>query len=200
MPRTDQQLAELREESRTRILQGAMELFARYGYTKTSVRMIADHTGIAQGLMYRYFASKEALLRAVLDSFMQQVAQILAEAGTASDPFEHLAQIIRLSFELIQQQPDSWQLFYAIRVQPDVVAGLHEEINILSVALMQQLEIPFRRASIANAHNEAAILFAIIDGVCQQYVINRTIYPLQAVTTAVLAKYSRATLTGATSQ
>ena len=63
------------EERRQEIIETAMHLFYEKGYEKTSIGDIAKAIGVAQGLCYRYFPSKEALF----DSTVDQYAQILAD-------------------------------------------------------------------------------------------------------------------------
>ena len=72
------------EERRQEIIDTAMRLFYEKGYEKTSIADIAKAIGVAQGLCYRYFPSKEALF----DSTVDQYAQILA--GRLTPPEESL--------------------------------------------------------------------------------------------------------------
>jgi len=64
------------EERKQEILDTALRLFQEKGYEKTSISDIAKAIGVAQGLCYRYFPSKEALF----DSVVDQYAGILVEA------------------------------------------------------------------------------------------------------------------------
>jgi AcrR family transcriptional regulator len=48
------------------ILHGAMELFAEKGFRGATTREIARHLGISEALMFKYFPSKEALYRAII--------------------------------------------------------------------------------------------------------------------------------------
>jgi AcrR family transcriptional regulator len=54
------------EDRREQILRGAMELFAEKGFRGTTTREIARHLGISEALMFKYFPSKEALYRAII--------------------------------------------------------------------------------------------------------------------------------------
>jgi len=51
---------------REQILQGAMRLFAQKGFRGTTTREIAQHLGVSEALMFKYFPSKEALYRAII--------------------------------------------------------------------------------------------------------------------------------------
>ncbi len=51
------------------ILSGALSVFAKKGYDKTTISDIARELGISQGLCYRYYASKEEIYDAALDEY-----------------------------------------------------------------------------------------------------------------------------------
>jgi len=63
MPKTQEQCAKIREETRQKILDGALTYFVRYGYGNTTIGDLAKYLGIAQGAMYRYFSSKAELFQ-----------------------------------------------------------------------------------------------------------------------------------------
>jgi AcrR family transcriptional regulator len=52
----------VQEERRRQILHAAVRAFARKGYHASRVSDIATEAGVAYGLVYHYFASKEGLL------------------------------------------------------------------------------------------------------------------------------------------
>lgn len=64
------------EERKQEILDAAMRTFYEKGYEKTSIADIAKALGVAQGLCYRYFPSKEALF----DNAIEQYAEELVNA------------------------------------------------------------------------------------------------------------------------
>jgi AcrR family transcriptional regulator len=64
-----------RAERQETILQGAARAFAQSGYAATSMEDVAAASGITKLIVYRHFASKEELYRAVL----QRVSDRLAE-------------------------------------------------------------------------------------------------------------------------
>lgn len=80
------------EVRKQEILDTALKLFGENGYEKTSITDIAKAIGVAQGLCYRYFPSKEALF----DSAIEQYADVLVEqfVGSEKDSQKTLRQII----------------------------------------------------------------------------------------------------------
>lgn len=84
------------EERRQEILDTALRLFGEKGYEKTTIGDIAKAMGVAQGLCYRYFPSKELLFDSVIDQYADILAgQLMESAGDS-----------RLSLrEFIKQMP-----------------------------------------------------------------------------------------------
>lgn len=80
------------EVRKQEIIDTALKLFGKKGYEKTSITDIAKAIGVAQGLCYRYFPSKEALF----DSAIEQYADVLVEQMVSSkaDENQTLRQII----------------------------------------------------------------------------------------------------------
>jgi TetR/AcrR family transcriptional regulator, cholesterol catabolism regulator len=74
---------------RTAILEAATTLFARHGYTGTSVRDIAKIVGILPGSLYAHIHSKDELLVEIVESgidrFLFRAAPLLEDVETPAD-------------------------------------------------------------------------------------------------------------------
>jgi len=70
---TDRSIAS--EDRRTRILDAAIRVFAQHGYHEARVGDIAEDAGVAHGLLYHYFASKDDVLRTI---FVENWGQLIA--------------------------------------------------------------------------------------------------------------------------
>ncbi len=57
-------------ETRTRILQAATLLFARFGYDATGVAEICEAAGVSKGAFYHHFTSKQAIFMSLLDGWL----------------------------------------------------------------------------------------------------------------------------------
>uniref|UniRef100_UPI00114CEC9E helix-turn-helix domain-containing protein n=1 Tax=Thermogemmatispora onikobensis TaxID=732234 RepID=UPI00114CEC9E len=68
MPRSEQANQQIRDERRRQILHVAAEIFARRGLAETRISDIAEASGISQGLIYRYFSSKEELFKVLIET------------------------------------------------------------------------------------------------------------------------------------
>jgi len=72
--------------TRDRILDAAINLFARDGFDQTPVRCIAAAVGLTEGAVYRHFPGKEAILGAILAYAEECVyAPLPVETGLGGD-------------------------------------------------------------------------------------------------------------------
>jgi AcrR family transcriptional regulator len=89
------------EETRQRLLDVSLDLFVRRGYAGTSVRDIAAAAGVSPGLMFHYFASKEAVLDAHARFIAWGIENLATTLGTADAPlatFTGIATMLLASF------------------------------------------------------------------------------------------------------
>ncbi len=68
------------EQRRIQLIDTALALFAEHGIEATRVSDIAQTAGVAQGLLYHYFPSKDALLAAIIERHgpLRMLAEALA--------------------------------------------------------------------------------------------------------------------------
>ena len=101
------------EVRKQEILDTALKLFGENGYEKTSITDIAKAIGVAQGLCYRYFPSKEALS----DSAIEQYANVLVEQFTGFEKDDHrtLRQIIEdMPLTMEEQDTKYYSVFHSL--------------------------------------------------------------------------------------
>ncbi|MFV9506239.1 MAG: TetR/AcrR family transcriptional regulator [Oscillochloridaceae bacterium umkhey_bin13] len=183
-PRTAAQNQALRDESRERIVEAALQLFAEHGYERTSVKQIAATAGVAQGLLYSHFVSKEALLRAIFEQSVADVQESFARAAAGQgSPVERQ---VRAAFAVLQEREAFWRLSYGVRLQRSVVAALGNDLHDWTAQIRTQLEAAFHERGSSSPSVEAAVLFALIDGVAQHYLLDPANYPLEAVMTRIV--------------
>ena len=74
----------------------AAGLFARDGFTRTSMAELAGACGVSKALLYHYFDSKEALLFDILQAYLAdlETAVAITPAGDTT-PRDHLRDLIR---------------------------------------------------------------------------------------------------------
>ena len=188
-PRTAEQFREIREESREKILRAALAVFARHGFEQASVRLIAAEAGVSPGLMYNYFGSKDDLLRAIYERCMRDVKESFARGDAAGSPRERLERLIRSSFEIVRDNMEFWRLSYSLRTQPAASGRIAVYVRESSENIRRLLERYLAEAGVKNPDVEALLLFALIDGISQHYVLEKERYPLKKVVSALVERY-----------
>jgi TetR/AcrR family fatty acid metabolism transcriptional regulator len=109
MPRlTEERLADRREQ----LLDAAQALFAGCGFEATSISAIARRAGVSDGLLYRYFDDKRALLAAVLERYVEATIRRaeIAAAG-ASDFTSKLQRLIAAQLAAFAEDPAICDLY-----------------------------------------------------------------------------------------
>jgi AcrR family transcriptional regulator len=69
-----------RGDTRARIQQVALELFAEQGYDKTSLREIAGRLDVTKAALYYHFKSKEDIVRSLAEDYFGQIDALIAWA------------------------------------------------------------------------------------------------------------------------
>jgi TetR/AcrR family fatty acid metabolism transcriptional regulator len=102
---TDRSIAQ--EEKRRLILDAAVRVFARKGYHTCRVGDIAEEAGVAHGLLYHYFVSKEEVLETVFRDTWTEVLDAFTAVETSDEPpreqLRHVAAILLRSW---RRDPD----------------------------------------------------------------------------------------------
>ena len=81
----------LRRERERELVRATRSLFDRRGMQEASIDAIAKSTGIARGLIYRQFASKDELFALTVTDYLTELSGLLDEASAdAADPVARL--------------------------------------------------------------------------------------------------------------
>ena len=93
MPRPAPPRTQRGRDSRLRVLDTAIELFAAHGFAAVTMRALGDAAGLDNSSLYRHFPSKTELANAVLDRVTAELLEVLAPnlASTASPSLAALA-------------------------------------------------------------------------------------------------------------
>jgi TetR/AcrR family fatty acid metabolism transcriptional regulator len=85
-------------EKRTQILRAAVRVFARRGYHGARVGEIAEEAGVAHGLLYHYFSSKEEVLQTIFrenwGELLERFRAVETADESAPEKLEGIAKIL----------------------------------------------------------------------------------------------------------
>lgn len=79
-----------RDDTRSRILDAARELFVSEGYDGVSMRRIAEKIDYSPTAIYFHFRDKETLIRALVDHDFLELAEQFGSASQITDPIARL--------------------------------------------------------------------------------------------------------------
>src|SRR3972149_11455980 len=90
------------EARRSQTLDAAWPCFARKGYHQATMQDICQESGLSPGAIYRYFASKEAILKAINDRRQEMgralVEEARSQAGGPLNTLEVIGQTMLSAF------------------------------------------------------------------------------------------------------
>ncbi|MEU2031440.1 TetR/AcrR family transcriptional regulator [Nocardia amamiensis] len=148
------------------MLDAALDVFAEKGIDGASVKDIAAAAGVAPGLLYHYFAGKEALVTALLRErgFARQLRELLEQARGRSAS-EVLPRVMREFDGLLADNAKLLRLFFAAGHSHENVRAVLAEF----VAEGQAAMAGYLRSRVAagelrdhDAHTTATALFATL--------------------------------------
>ena len=95
-------------DKRRQILDAAVRVFARRGFHACRVSDIADEAGVAYGLVYHYFTSKDEVLDTVFLERWNVLLEVIREADAADDlsARDKLARIATFIVDSYAHDPD----------------------------------------------------------------------------------------------
>ncbi len=94
-------------DKRRLILDAAIRVFARQGFHATRVSDIADEAGVAYGLVYHYFKSKDEVLNELFIERWSLLLAAIEEADkTAATPREKLGAVATFIFDSYRHDPE----------------------------------------------------------------------------------------------
>lgn len=143
--------------TKARIHESALRLFVEKGVTETSVRELAQAAGIAEGTLYRHYASKDDL---VADLFASNYAEFAGRlAGLQRPQTGFRAKLDAVVAEIFRFHDDNPTLFrFLLLVQhqalPRVAEGEGNPVTVLHAMVEQGLqhgEITLDDAALATA-------------------------------------------------
>lgn len=188
-PKTQEQLAVIRQERRQKILHAALELFALNGFEGTSISKVAQKANISKGLVYNYFSSKDEILEAILEEAAQEGDQMMTTSS--SSPEAHLKEMIEAFFHSIEQHQHYWKLITTLGLRANEFPKINHFIKEKLKAYTEYLRQVLEKAGIADPEQEARKLGALVDGITLHYLWSQGQYPLKAMKKHLIQEYTK---------
>jgi TetR/AcrR family transcriptional regulator, fatty acid metabolism regulator protein len=117
------------EDKRRLLLDAAVRVFARKGYHAARVGDIAEEAGVAYGLLYHYFDSKEDVLRSVFRETWRALIGTIKSVEQAGDPpREQLRKVAEILLRSWRRDPDLVRVLVLEVTRSPLLPGEMDEI------------------------------------------------------------------------
>ncbi len=109
-------LKNLSAEKREKIINSAIDEFARLPYGKASTNNIVKNAGISKGLLFHYFGSKKELYDKLVDFVINKLSNTLISQidWNESDIFQRIKQAVFMKLKLSREYPKMFDMVYSI--------------------------------------------------------------------------------------
>lgn len=178
MPRVSE---EHRERRRQQILDAAQVCFSRKGFHETSLQEIFAESGLSAGAVYRYFKSKDELVRAIAERSQPAVTAILEEI-LRQDVMPPLDEIVeRFTAGVVERMgpggpvliaPQGWALATYHEAVRDCVAALYLNTRSWWVKVAERLREDGRLPADSDPFAVGVLITAALPG----FVLQRLLY------------------------
>lgn len=157
------------EERRREILEAAARCFGRNGFQGVSVASICAEAGMSGGHLYHYFASKEAIIEAMVDAHLERAAARFGEVASGVSVMSALVAQLALGAgdRGCHDAPLLFDMFAEAGRNPTMAGILKEHSRRMLTLLIDLLRDGQGRGEIdptIDPEQVAPVLISIIDG------------------------------------
>ena len=99
-------------DTRARIQQVAVELFAEQGYEKTSLREIAERLAVTKAALYYHFKSKEDIVASLVEDYFGQVDALIGWARAQPGSAGTRAEILRRYVSIVAEGDEVFRMLH----------------------------------------------------------------------------------------
>jgi len=182
---------EMRERSEEKILDAALELFATNGYKNTSISEIAKKAEISKGLMYNYFESKQALLRAIISKAVNDGNDLIRHAmEDYAAPILELEHLVLDTFEHVKNNFQYWKLLTSLAHQQDILASVQDLMEEQKKWGIEKGVELFTKLKSPNPMQSAFLLGAAMDGIMLHYIHMGEEYPVDEIAKSLIETFT----------
>jgi AcrR family transcriptional regulator len=128
-------------EKRRLLLDAAVRVFARKGYHTCRVGDIAGEAGVAHGLLYHYFASKEEVLETIFRETWRDLLDAMKTVEESNEPArEQLRQVAAILLRSWRRDPDLVRVLVREVARSPQMARQVDEIGQAFAAIERMVE------------------------------------------------------------
>lgn len=166
----------VKQATRQGILLAARRIARSDGWAALTIRKVADEIEYSPSIVYEYFASKDAILLALLQEGFGLLSAGMRQAATYAEPTGRIHRLAGAYWEFAREHPELYQVMHGFAggaLDPAVRAQAAQEVcDLVEAALVAwaqdagvTLDDPLGAAEIAWSTLHGLVSLTIIDGI-----------------------------------
>lgn len=144
-------------DKKEKILQTALQLFAKEGFYATSTSKIAKVAEVSEGLIFRHFGNKEGLLQTILNEGEIKMKTLLFDIVMETEPKEVIRKAIEMTGKVDKADYDFWKLQFKLKWELEINSD--KKMEPLQLALTNA----FQKLNYETPQLEAQLIILFID-------------------------------------
>ena len=179
-------------DTKERLLQAALKVFATNGYHGSSVADIAKEANVSKALFYHYFNSKNDLLIIFAKKRLEEWSPLIENLETIQDPKKRIVFLIDFILSELETRSDWLRFLYMLYLSTEGIYAIEET--------MKKYKEPFDRLftaerklykdlGYADPDDEATYLRSMLQGISLEYLLSGKNYPLNTMREKIIKRY-----------
>ena len=156
------------DERRQQLIETALHLFATNGFRGTTTKAIAQAAGVSEGIIFRYFPTKEDLYTAILNHKARQqgidrTLETLRRTMAAQDDEALVVQLALKTFEVFRRDADFQRLMLRAALESEDLAQVAQRtLGLPLFDLLRDYVAKRQEAGAFRAGDPALLIFAMV--------------------------------------
>jgi AcrR family transcriptional regulator len=178
-----------RNEKKNLIIKAAIRVFSKMGFARSKMIQIAEAAGIGKGTIYEYFKSKEDLIAAVFNTFIQEnEIEISKKVSRLEDPVDKLRTYFNSWLEILNDEfleygdlmIDIWAESVRLHEGKDIfdLKGMYQRLGIQLASILNQ-GITQKQFKSFDTTVLSSVILATMDGLFLQWLLNKKAFNMQ---------------------
>jgi AcrR family transcriptional regulator len=189
-PKSREDCAKIRENTKGCLLDAALKIFAKDGYNGSSMAQIAKEANVSKGLAYHYFKSKEEILVTLAGQRLQEWLPLTTGLESISDPMKRLIFLIEFVLGELTEKLEILRFFNALYLTKEGVRAIEKAMKKYPFERQFKAERQlFIDLGYTEPDLEATFLRSTLQGICLEYMLGPKDYPLEEIKQKLIERY-----------
>ncbi len=174
-------------EKRKRILESAIKVFAKTGYSDARIQDVAKEAGVSHGTVYIYFKNKDALFMSIFQEILGELVKYIgSEIQKEKNAEDKIRKIISMQLDIIEENPDLTKLILiefprsGNFLNDSNTNVISRYIDLISDVLKQGIDEGIFSMEV-KTEITATMIYAGIQGIATRWILDRMDYSLKTM-------------------